>query len=106
MLRGFVKNCASAIDAFGYFVSALTEMPIEPLPTTPDLPTGAGTTARLSYRVGLFDFTTRMRFGAVCQNGDAPLEKVASPSRSIGAVMMSVSTRPLVYMSTYIWSQA
>ena len=47
MLRGFVKNWARAIDAFGNFVSALTEMPMEPLPTTPDFPTGAGTTARL-----------------------------------------------------------
>ena len=48
MLLGFVKNCASAMDAFGNFVSALTYMLMEPLPTTPDLPTGAGTTARSS----------------------------------------------------------
>ena len=37
---------ASAMDAFGNLVSALTEMPIEPLPSTPDLPTGAGTTPK------------------------------------------------------------
>jgi hypothetical protein len=48
MLRGFVKNCASAMDAFGNGVSALTDMLMRPLPRTPDLPTGAGTTARLS----------------------------------------------------------
>ena len=46
MLRGLVKNWASAIEAFGNFVSALTEMLIRPLPVTLLLPSGAMATAR------------------------------------------------------------
>ena len=42
MLRGFVKNCASAIDAFGNFVSALTDIPIRPLPSDAGLADGRG----------------------------------------------------------------
>ncbi len=65
MLRGLVKNWARAIDAFGNFVSALTEMLISPLPVTFDLPSGAIATARSLYRVSLFDLTSRIRFGPV-----------------------------------------
>src|SRR5512138_4005708 len=40
MLFGLVKNCARAMAALGYFVWALTEMPMPPLAVIPDLPTG------------------------------------------------------------------
>ena len=46
MLRGLVKNWASAIEAFGYLVAALTLMLIRPLPETFDLPSGDIATAR------------------------------------------------------------
>ena len=65
MLRGFVKNCARAMDAFGNLVSFLTEIDIRPLPATPDLPSGEGTMARLPYRVALVSLTWRARFGPV-----------------------------------------
>ena len=90
MLRGLVKNWASAMDAFGKVVSAFTEIPIEPLPTTPDLPTGAGTTARSPYNVALFFLTSRTRFGAVCQKAAWPAEKSRSPVLSSLAMRMSL----------------
>ena len=65
MLRGFVKNWARAMDAFGNFVSPLTERAMRPLPVTPDLPIGACTTPRLSYSVGLLALTSRTRPGPV-----------------------------------------
>ncbi len=65
MLRGFVKNWASAIEAFGYFVSLLTEIDIRPLPATSDRPSGAWTMPRSPYSVALVSLIVRTRFGPV-----------------------------------------
>ena len=48
MVRALVKNWPRAMEAFGNLVWAFTTMDMRPLPTTPDLPTGAGTAARFS----------------------------------------------------------
>src|SRR5690242_12289870 len=50
MLRGLVKNWASAIEAFGNFVSPFTDRDMRPLPATLLLPSGCWTMPRLSYR--------------------------------------------------------
>ena len=60
-----MKNWASAMEAFGNLVSFLTEIDMRPLPVTLDLPSGAGTMARLSYSVAFWSLTTRARFGPV-----------------------------------------
>ena len=65
MDRALVKNWASAIEAFGNFVSPLTDSDMRPLPLTLDLPSGAWTIARLSYRVAFWSLTVRARLGPV-----------------------------------------
>ena len=67
MLRGFVKNCASAMDAFGNLVSFLTEIDIRPLPATPDLPSGDGRHGEVVVQGGVvgLDLADEVRAGRV-----------------------------------------
>ena len=107
MARGFVKNWASAIDAFGNFVSALTEMPIRPLPVTPDLPSGAGATARSPYSVGVVRLDVADQVGAgLVERAPGRPRRAAAPTRSSAVVRAVLSTVPALTMSTYIWSHA
>ena len=82
-----------------------TDMPIRPLPMTPDWP-DAGTTARSPYSCALLALTSRHQIWAGLQVQVAPrrLRRSGDPRGRPWSSGVVLSTVPAATMSTYICS--